>query len=80
MSELVPAFEVEGQTYMGTPSEALAATLEPGDAIRYRRKGGDPTIGIVKFTWMYESVVVKIVDGPDLHVDLDDEILEVMRK
>ena len=80
MAELIPAYEINGVVHYATPAIALAASLNPGDAIKYRRKDGIVRIGIVKFTWMYENVVVKIDDGPDLHVDLDDEILQVMRK
>lgn len=75
MAELVLVAAVCGVEFYGTQAEADAASLNPGDAVAYLRRGEEERHnGIVDFTWWYDSVVVKIKDGPDLHPDCGDEI------
>lgn len=82
MSELIPIATVGDRVAYGTQAEADATQLNAGDAVRYRRHripglvedGDEWRNGIVDFTWWYESVVVKIRGGPDLHPDAGDEI------
>lgn len=76
----------DGTTFIlrGSPAEALAASLNKGDSIRYRRKRageyGEPRIGIVDSVWMYEGPMVRLVGETfSLCPACGDEILEVMR-